>query len=254
MYVGLWSRLEGFERDALTRALERRTVVQATLMRSTIHLVSRADFWPLALATRAARRASWLRAVRDAPGEAELEAAAQTLRDRLGDGTLPRKEVEALLGKPLARAVGLWLDLVRAPPSGTWERRRADLYAAAEAWLGPPEIDEAAAMEHLVRRYLAGFGPAARADVASFTGLPPGTVRGVLERLELRRFRERGRRGAARRAARAAARPGDAGAAALPARPGTRRSSSTPAAPACCPRSTGRGCSASATRTRTPPS
>jgi hypothetical protein len=28
MYVGLWSRLEGFEREALTGALERRSVVQ----------------------------------------------------------------------------------------------------------------------------------------------------------------------------------------------------------------------------------
>ena len=62
MYIGLWSRLEGFERDALTAALERRSVVQATLMRSTIHLVSKADYWPLALATRAARRESWQRA------------------------------------------------------------------------------------------------------------------------------------------------------------------------------------------------
>src|SRR3712207_2847698 len=50
MYVGLWSRVAAFERDSLTRALERREVVQATLLRSTIHLVSRADFWPLAVA------------------------------------------------------------------------------------------------------------------------------------------------------------------------------------------------------------
>ncbi|HEV8248627.1 MAG TPA: crosslink repair DNA glycosylase YcaQ family protein, partial [Gaiellaceae bacterium] len=35
-YVGLWTRLERFEREALTRALERRTVVQGTLMRETI--------------------------------------------------------------------------------------------------------------------------------------------------------------------------------------------------------------------------
>src|SRR5919199_6638296 len=52
MYIGLWSRLEDFRREDLTRALERRTVVQATLMRTTIHLVSRADYWPLALALR----------------------------------------------------------------------------------------------------------------------------------------------------------------------------------------------------------
>ena len=36
-YVGLWSRLRGFERDQLTRALEERRAVQATLLRSTIH-------------------------------------------------------------------------------------------------------------------------------------------------------------------------------------------------------------------------
>ena len=29
MYIGLWSRLEGFERDALTRALERRASCRA---------------------------------------------------------------------------------------------------------------------------------------------------------------------------------------------------------------------------------
>jgi hypothetical protein len=185
MYIGLWSRLHGFERAALTEALEQRTVIQATLMRSTIHLVSRADFWPLALATREARRASWAKVH---PEAADMPGAARELRERLDGGTMPRKEVEALLGKPRARGVGLWLDLVRVPPSGTWERRRADLYAAAEDWIGPPPaIDRPT--EHLVRRYLAGFGPASRKDVASFTGLPPAEVRPLVERLDLRRFR-----------------------------------------------------------------
>ena len=56
MYIGLWSRLHGFERSALTRALERRTVVQASLLRSTIHLVSARDYWPWAVAIRTSRR------------------------------------------------------------------------------------------------------------------------------------------------------------------------------------------------------
>src|ERR687898_368682 len=76
MYIGLWSRLEGFERGALTAALERRSVVQATPMRSTIHLVSKADSWPFALATREPRRESWLRAVRDAPSPQAMAGAA----------------------------------------------------------------------------------------------------------------------------------------------------------------------------------
>ena len=91
MYIGLWSRLEGFERGDLTRALEERSVVQGTLMRSTIHLVSREDYWPFALAVREARRASWLRSTkRDAP-----EAAAEQVRAALAGGnTLRRKEID----------------------------------------------------------------------------------------------------------------------------------------------------------------
>jgi hypothetical protein len=188
MYIGLWSRLEGFERAALTRALEEREVVQATLMRGTIHLVSRADYWPLAVATRDARRESWLRATSGDPPEAAIEAAAATLRAELaGGGTLRRKDVEALIGRAEARAVGPWVDLVRAPPSGTWERRRADLYALAEDWIGPPGVERDAAVEHLVRRYLAGFGPATAKDVASFTGLPARELAPVLDRLGLER-------------------------------------------------------------------
>src|SRR4029079_14845081 len=44
-YVGLWTRLAAFERDGLTAALEDRSVVQATLMRTTIHMVSRREYW-----------------------------------------------------------------------------------------------------------------------------------------------------------------------------------------------------------------
>src|SRR5215212_3275212 len=75
MYIGLWSRLAGFEREQLTRALERRTVVQATLMRVTIHLVSAADYWPLAVGVRDARRERWLRARPDQSPEALRSAA-----------------------------------------------------------------------------------------------------------------------------------------------------------------------------------
>jgi hypothetical protein len=191
MYIGLWSRLHGFERAALTRALERRTVIQATLLRSTIHLVSARDYWPWAIAVRASRREHWLRVARDAPRDPEMTAAAARLDEALGGGTMRRAEIDTLIGKRAAQAVNLWLNLVRAPPSGTWERRRADLYAAAEDWLGPPPagLDEAAGLELLVRRYLAAFGPATRADLSSWTGVPPADLEPALGRVTLRRFR-----------------------------------------------------------------
>ena len=131
-----------------------------------------------------------MRATRGEVSNAEMEAAAERLRAALADGaTLRRKELDEMLGKPAARAVGLWVDLVRAPPSGTWERRRADLYALAEDWTAPVAISRDQAVAHLVRRYLGAFGPATAADVASFTGLPPRALQAPLDRLDLRRFR-----------------------------------------------------------------
>jgi hypothetical protein len=190
MYVGLWSRMRDLARDDLTHQLERRSVVQATLMRVTIHLVARGDYWPFALATREARRTSWVRSRRGADSDEEMAAAAERVGERLrAEATIHRKELEEVAGKGRAVGVGLWIDLVRVPPSGTWERRRADLFAAADAWLGAPEVTVRDGVEQLVRRYLAGFGPASVADIQSYTGLPRATFAPALERLELRRFR-----------------------------------------------------------------
>jgi hypothetical protein len=192
MYVGLWSRLEDLAREDVTRALQRRSSVQATLMRATIHLVARRDLWPFALAVRGARRAMWLRATRGGPSEREMAEAAAVVRARLAErgATLHRKEIEELVGKQRTGYVGLWVDLVRVPPSGTWEHRRADVFALAEDWLGaPPAMSEDEAIEHLVRRYLAGFGPASLADVVSYTGLSRTALAAPLARLRLRRFR-----------------------------------------------------------------
>jgi len=191
MYIGLWSRLRNFTRDQLTSSLGEHDAVQGTLMRVTIHLVSAGDYRPFAVAVREPRRKLWLRgqARRFGHDEDDLVAAARLLRHRLHDGPIRRKEMDEILGRPLAAGVGLWLDLVRVPPSGTWERRRADLYAAADDWLEPVDVPGEEAVEHLVRRYLGGFGPATKADVASWSGLPVGEVSGVLDRLDLCRFR-----------------------------------------------------------------
>src|SRR5215216_5408174 len=43
-YIALWTRLQGFEHDHLTRALTDRTIIKASLMRWTLHLVSARDY------------------------------------------------------------------------------------------------------------------------------------------------------------------------------------------------------------------
>lgn len=200
-YVGLWSRMKGFQRPMLTDALEARRAIQATLMRVTIHTVSAADYWPMAIAVRRARQAWWLRAWRSQAEAIDVEAAAAALRETLADGPLRERDLRermAARGVPpeASGRAGLWVDLVRVPPSGTWERRRADLYGLADDWLPPPAaIDEREAIVHLVRRYLGGFGPATAADISSFTGIGVTALRPALAALELRRFRDEGGRG-----------------------------------------------------------
>jgi DNA glycosylase AlkZ-like len=191
MYIGLWSRLDGFEREQLTRALGGRTVVQGTLMRTTIHLVSKADYWPFAVGIRRLQREWWFR-TRKNVDEREVKAAAQRLRPHLAKGPLQQAEVDELLSADAAtrNGVGMLLNLVRVPPSGTWERRRADIYALAEEWIGPENATEQEGVDLLVRRYLQGFGPAPKADIADWAGLNIADVTSALERIELRRFRD----------------------------------------------------------------
>jgi winged helix DNA-binding protein len=194
-YVALWSRMRGFRRAALTKALEDRRAVQATLMRATIHIVSAQDFPLFAAAVRQARRDWWVRVQRGQLEGVDADALVASVRRHLADGPRRQKELDQLLeadGFPgvALGAAGIFVDLVRVPPSGTWERRRADLYSLADSWLGRSSVTETEGLEHLVRCYLRGFGPASLADISTWAQLPVTTLRPVLDRLPLQRFHD----------------------------------------------------------------
>jgi hypothetical protein len=184
-YVRLWSCVEGFRREDLTKALERRSVVQATLMRETIHLVSRRDYAPFGAAIRQSGRA-WRLRVDERADDREVAALAGRLREELRGRTMSLVELDAFCdGTP---GVSHWLNMVRVPPAGTWDKRRAHTYGLAEEWVGPLDVDEDDGIEHLVGRYLAAFGPASRDDLAKFTSIPKTRLKPILERTKLRRF------------------------------------------------------------------
>lgn len=194
-YIGLWSRTRDFDRPMLTQALVDRSVIQATMMRATIHMVSAADYWPMTAGIRRIRR-EWFEKVshRDLVGT-DMDAVASAVREELADGPLPMRELTSRMvarGYP-ARTVawaGMRVDLVRVPPTGTWERRRADLYGLADAWLPPVELSEDDGMELLIRRYLGAFGPAPLKDIANWMGVNVGQMRHVAERMDLRQMRD----------------------------------------------------------------
>ena len=194
-YIGLWSRMRNFRRDSLTTALQQRRVIQGTLLRSTIHMVSARDYWLFLAATRQPRQDWWRRVTRHQIGELDMKGAVEALREQLATGPRRADELKGILaarGLPSFAfgGVGQWLEMVRVPPSGTWEQRRADLYGLAETWIRPASDAEPAALEHVIRRYLGAFGPASVREIADWAGVPYTKLVPVLERISLRHFRD----------------------------------------------------------------
>jgi Winged helix DNA-binding domain len=189
-YIGLWSRMRDFTRPMLTQALETKAVIQGTLMRGTIHTVSTADYWPMLAGIRRINREWYTRIAAPALAGIDMDAAVRCARRLLADGPMRFADLAAALGErgfpmPAVKALGFSMDLVRVPPSGTWDARRADLYGLSEWWTEPVEVSEDEGIEHLVRRYLGAFGPAPMRDIASWMGVTVGQMKHVVERMEL---------------------------------------------------------------------
>jgi hypothetical protein len=189
-YTALWSRVTGFRKEQLTQALEEREVVKSTLFRITLHITSARDYPYYA--------AAWLPAAREMTPRITVERMAQL-----------SKKVEAAARKPLthgdieeiaaAEMGGRWrtrtlAPLVHLPPSGTWGFHGRPTLQLMNAWLGVDLPSREAGAEHLVRSYLAAFGPATQQDLLRFAGVRVGDLRPGLDQLELRTFRDgRGR-------------------------------------------------------------
>jgi hypothetical protein len=192
-YVGLWSRVEGFRRETLERAVRRGDVLKPTLMRGTLHLVTARDY-PVFHA--ALRDYFWWSNAVAAPIGLKLAADLRTL---YSDGPLPAKSADEYLehrhrvAEELTRRRAWHVARIRAhvlhaPETALWKPAPRTLFAAVAE---PDEVDGLSARIELVRRYLAAFGPASRADIAAWSGMPVRDFTPALDSLEpLRRFRD----------------------------------------------------------------
>ena len=158
-------------------------------MRGTIHLVSKRDFWPLAVAIRAGgARVVASRAPATSDG-AQLEKAAAEIRALLAEGPRTHAELAKITGRGWGM-VGPWLELVRVPPQGTWEQRRAHLFQTADAGSGRRTSRRTTRSTISSAATSALSGPPRWPTSRAGPQVKPRDLAPALERLRLRRFRD----------------------------------------------------------------
>ncbi len=200
-YVALWSRVEGFDPQELSASIERRAAVRASSLRNTVHLHTAADARSLQPLTARVRAQSFKAPFGASLGDAELDQVVAAGRALLERQPLTRAQIgEGLAARwpevppaSLGQAVAHHLPLIQVPPRGMWQRSHQATLALTERELGEP-LEPEPSLDALVLRYLAAFGPAAGADVRTWSRITG--LKAVIDRLrpDLRTFRdERGR-------------------------------------------------------------
>lgn len=197
-YVGLWTRLEGFAVEELSKATTERQVVRAPMMRGTIHLVSARDCLALRpVVQRVLERATYSgspfgRALLGldedifiAGARRELEAQPRT---RVALGALLAKRWPDRDPSSLAYCATYLLPVVQVPPRGVWGGHGQATWTTVEGWLGRG-LTKRPSVGALVMRYFAAYGPATIRDAQAWCGLTQ--LREVVDRLRprLRSFR-----------------------------------------------------------------
>ena len=190
-YIALWSRLTGFQREQLTRALEGREVVKSTLFRITLHITSARDYPYFAAAFLPAAQEMTARVTPEQTTKLSRKVHAASKKP------LTHEQLEALAAEEMG---GRWrtrilAPLLHLPPSGTWRFWGTPTLLGMKTWLGVDLPDREEGAKRIVERHLAAFGPATQQDLLRFAGVRVGDLRPGLEQLELRAYRdERGRK------------------------------------------------------------
>jgi hypothetical protein len=196
-YIALWSRLEGFRAEELSRLLTSRRAVRLALFRSTIHLVTARDCLALRPVVQPALERGLFANSRYGKQLADVDRRALVAAGRalVDEEPLTTSELGARLAtrwpsadaEALGNGLRAFLALVQVPPRGVWGQGGPPRCMTAETWLGAPLTEhaspasEAASLERLFLRYLGAFGPATVADFQAWSGLPGGQA--IVERL-----------------------------------------------------------------------
>lgn len=178
-YIGLWTRLADFKRDALAALIDSHTIIKATLMRSTLHLFTAADYLHLRATLQPVFELASSSITQSRGVTFDLPAVLEMARVFLDEAPRSFAEITAMFEErmpgtdvgSLRYSVRNHLPLVQVPTSTTWSYPGNPKFTRAETWLGQ-EVSTEDQLETLIMRYLAAFGPAGVTDFQTWSGLP----------------------------------------------------------------------------------
>ena len=188
-YVGIWTRTTSFRRQTLERALTQGTVVKATVMRQTLHLVTPRDY-ALLRAAMSETNFPWETAV--------AKKLAPAFRKLAADGPvvsadaiayLERKHgISGISARRAWRAARARAHLVHHHETALWQARPAGRFVLLDE---PEPLVPLEARAEMIRRYLAAFGPSSLRDIVQWSMMHVPELKASLALLEpLRRFRD----------------------------------------------------------------
>ncbi|GGV37910.1 hypothetical protein GCM10010182_72720 [Actinomadura cremea] len=176
-FLGLWTRLDGFEASELHTALHDRSLVRATAMRATLHLMTAPDYTAFRATLQPVLDGA-MRLLGDRAKGLDVGRTADAARTLLRERPRTFNETRALLQeefpevneRALGYAVRMCVPLVMVPTEDRWAFPRASEFALADSWIGSAPAAEPA-VDALMLRYLAAYGPASAADAQTWSGL-----------------------------------------------------------------------------------
>jgi hypothetical protein len=191
-FVGLWTRLEGFERQHLAALFDARTVVRATFLRATIHVLSARDFIGLRPIVQPMLDGAYESILKDRVADLDIEEATKRARGFFEKKPTPFDDLRKFFladdpkcdERALGYIVRMRLPLVQVPEADAdWSFPAQACFATAEKWLGKKIPQKPAPPDPLILRYLAAYGPSSANDFAAWSALARPAVRDAFERL-----------------------------------------------------------------------
>jgi len=188
-FIGIWTRTTSFRRGSLEREIVNGAIVRATMMRQTLHLVTRRDYG-LIRAALSETNFPW--------ESGQAKRLAQAIRALAADGPVDKADaiayVERQHGLKGYEASRAWRyarvqgHVVHHHETALWNARATGRFVAYDE---PDEHVPVEARAEMLRRYLAAFGPASRRDIVAWSMMHVPEIQAALDLLEpLRRFRD----------------------------------------------------------------